>query len=89
MLGEDTTLRSLVVKTQTDKKANQVVAYLKKVGIEARAADGATFGVHNVTEQPGWGVYVEPDKVKDAARYLEPVSKGLTFDPYTHASERD
>lgn len=85
-ISEDTTLRSLVAKG-TQQKINAAVEYLKKKGIDARAAEDAKFDPYAQAEVSGWGVYTEPGKVKDAAQILASVSKGLTFDPYAHAGK--
>jgi len=87
-LREDTTLRSLVAKADSEQLANQAVLHLKKRGIEARAADESTFGL-NRDESEGWGVFVEPGIVNKAAKALASVSKGLEFDPYTRTSGGD
>ena len=87
-IREDTTLRSLVAKADSEQLANQAVLHLKKRGIEARAADESTFGL-NRDESEGWGVFVEPGIVNKAAKALASVSKGLEFDPYTRTSGGD
>ena len=80
-ITEDTTLRSLVVKAGSEEKANAAVSHLKKNNIQARASYPAKFGL-KADELDGWGVFVEPSDVQEAARILSSVAKGLTFDPY-------
>jgi hypothetical protein len=87
-ITEDTTLRSLVAKAQSEQLANNAVSHLKKHGIQARAADGAKFGLTS-DEPPGWGVYVEPGSVKKAGKTLTSVSRGLEFDPYTRTPGKE
>ena len=85
---EATELRGLVVKAQDEAKANQVVEFLTGHQIEARTGEGAKFDPHNETETESWGVFVEPSEVKNAAKVLQhqAISKGITFDPYTHTA---
>lgn len=83
-LDEDTTLRSLVAKAPSEQRANAAVAHLEKSGIQARTTYPAEFGLQ-ADEVPGWGVFVEPGAVQQAAKILASAAKGLTFDPYVSA----
>ena len=86
VLMEDTTLRSLVAKADSEKKANSAVSHLKSGGIDARSAYPSRFGLASGGESAGWGVFVEPSDVVKAARQLSSMSKGLEFDPYVKSS---
>lgn len=82
-ITEDTTLRGLVAKSQSEKLANAAVAHLQKNDISARTTYPAKFGLQS-DEVDGWGIFVEPDNVQTAAKILASVAKGLTFDPYVN-----
>lgn len=82
---EDTTLVSLVAKAADEATANQAVQLLTSKNIKARTTHPAKFGL-STTEEPGWGVFVEPNDVKNAAKILSPSIKGLEYDPFVHVS---
>ena len=81
VMSEDTTLRSLVAKAESEQIANAAVQTLSSKGMQARVVYPAEFGLQ-ADEVPGWGVYVEPGAIQDAAKILATSSaKGLQFDP--------
>lgn len=83
---EDTTLVSLVAKTQDPAVAEKAVSILKQKNINARTTSPAKFDPFSKQEQEGHGVYVEPDAVTTAADVLGPSIEGLEFDPYVRLS---
>lgn len=86
-IREDTDLISVLVKTDSEKRANNVVAFLQKKGIEARVKYPIQFDPFDKSESEGWGVMVKPGDIKAAAKMLGSFSKGLQFDPFAKTNK--
>ena len=82
-LAEDTDLRGVVAKFESEQDAIDAVGVLKNNNIDARYTKDVTFNTGDTN--PSWGVLVRAEDVECAGRTLDNSKvQGAEFDPYTH-----